>query len=184
MVVANILWLRCCIYFSEHFIWLCKDQINNRRCSSNNTIPSLSCTDLQQEWGRLATSTAEQFYTAKPIEDLCCIKTFERRQSILIREKREQIFKIFVESNTSFITTKYFPLIPNFLRQSKIVSRYPLKTTSTRNSSKCTVNIYIHQSEASSLPSTKGTVYKKWIYYNWNGIEFLFRFDYRGTKFF
>lgn len=64
----------------------------------------LSSTDTEQAWGKLASSKAEEFYTAKPLDDLCCISKKDAENSrLLTEEQHNRIFKIITECKSSQI---------------------------------------------------------------------------------
>lgn len=57
----------------------------------------LSCTDIEQSWGSLASNKADEFYTAKPLEELCCVNKNEKNRPSLSPEQHKQIFNLLVE---------------------------------------------------------------------------------------
>lgn len=64
----------------------------------------LSCTDTEQSWGKVASAKAAEFYTAKPLEDLCCIsKRDDKSKRSLSEEQHSKIFKILTECKLSQI---------------------------------------------------------------------------------
>lgn len=108
------------VIISKYFFIIC-------RCSS---LPVTTCTEVAQSWGKLAVSKSTEYYSSKPLKDLCCIKKKHPSSFEIDTELKTKLFGILLECKKNFNVRKNI-LSPHILFMIYIYGIWKVKTKLT-----------------------------------------------------